>query len=123
MAYIEKVITGGSKYPSEEKLRSLVLLDKCLVSSHKSTEFVTYVQQKLIVKTLKPLATHCPQGFNASNLLNLNQRGANVFLKDEPDTLHAAQFLTLLLCCLKTWAQRFPRDENSQPSLFQQTVQ
>ena len=42
--YFEKVIKGGDMYSSEQKLRSLILLDKSLISSHKSSEFVTYVQ-------------------------------------------------------------------------------
>ena len=73
----------------------------------------------MIEETLKPLATHCPQGFDIHNVRDLDERGNNIFLKDEPDPVHAAQFLTLLLCCLKSWAEKFPCDENGQRSTFQ----
>ena len=106
-------------YSSEQKLRSLILLDKSITIGHQSSEFVTYVQQKLIENTLKPLATHCPQGFDMHNVRDLDERGNNIFLEDEPDPVNAALFLALLLFCFKTWAQKFPCDENGQRTIFQ----
>lgn len=67
---------------------------------------------------LSILANYCPKGQSVSDN-NLNSRGANIFLPNEPDTKHACLFLVKLLKCIKSWAELYPRDtDTNQASRF-----
>ena len=109
--HIKVVIKSGKKHTSQEKLRSIVLLDKCLIQAKENKEFVNYFQKK-IMERLKIMGGYCPKTMQVSDASNLGQRGAHIFLPDEPDTAHAAQYLTQLLIYLKSWATHFPTDAN-----------
>ena len=108
--HIKVVVKSGKKNTSQEKLRSIVLLDKCLIVAKDETEFITYAQKK-IMERLKIMGGFCPKTMQVDDASNLAKSGANIFLVDEPDTAHAAMFLTQLLIFLKSWASHFPTDE------------
>ena len=118
---VKVVIKSGKKNTSREKLRALVLLDKCLMQAENNAEFVTYVQKK-VMERLTIMGAHCPKNMSISDAQNLHHRGAHIFLTDEPDTSHASQFLIQLLIFLKSWATQFPKEGQNQ-STFDKSYQ
>ena len=99
--HVKIVIKSGKKHTSQEKLRSLVLLNKCLIKAAANEEFVAYVGKK-IMDRLKIMAAYTPsKDVPVSDKSNLAVRGAKIFLPDEPDELHAAKFLMMLLQYIK----------------------
>ena len=87
--HIKVVLKSGKKHSSQEKLRALNLLDKCVCQASGNKEFVSYVQKK-IMDRLRIMGGHCPKNLDASDASNLPKRGAHIFLPDEPDTAHAS---------------------------------
>ena len=60
------MLKSAKKHSSQEKLRALVLLDKCLVRAETNLEFVTYVQKKMMDR-LKIMAAFCPKDMQVSD--------------------------------------------------------
>lgn len=108
--HVKVVIKSGKKHSSEEKLRALVLLDKCVTKASSNQEFILYVQKK-VMDRLRIMAAHCPKTLSVSNLSHLEQRGETVFLPDEPAPAFASEFLRRLLLFIQTWAERFPEEK------------
>ena len=62
---------------------------------------------------LKIMAAYTPsKDVPVSDKSNLAVRGAKIFLPDEPDELHAAKFLMMLLQYIKQWGEQFPQDSS-----------
>ena len=99
----KKVIKGGKKYSSEEKLRSLRLLHKCIMKAGNNQVFLEYVQIKVMGR-LAILATHCPASMKKDDIFTLKIRGANIFSTDEKDEKSASSFLVVLLNSIEEWA-------------------
>ena len=59
--HIKVVIKSGKKHTAQEKYRSLVLLDKCLIKAKANKVFVAYFQKK-IMDRLKIMGGYCPKG-------------------------------------------------------------
>jgi hypothetical protein len=100
---VKVVIKAGKKFKAEEKLRSLKLLNKAVMSADTNPPFLLYVQKK-ILKRLKILAMYCPKGQKLDDPTNLLARGELIFMADEEDKKSAAAFLIILLDCIEKWA-------------------
>ena len=119
--HVKVVIKSGKKHTSHEKLRSLQLLDRSLMEAKANKEFIVYFGKKMMDR-LKIHGGYHPKDMQASDPSNLRHRGAHIFAADETDTDHAAQYLILLLNCLRKWAQAFPRDQtNMGESIYAKT--
>jgi len=57
--HVKVVLKSGKKCTSLEKLRALVLLDKCIRSAATNKEFIDYVQTK-VMDRLKIMAASYP---------------------------------------------------------------
>lgn len=102
--HVKVVIKGGKKFPADQKVRALKLLNKAILKSDTNLDFIKYVQKK-IMDRLAILALYCPREMNPSDAANLKQRGAHIFGLDERDVNQSATFLILLLDCVEKWAQ------------------
>lgn len=100
--HVKEIIKGGKGVKSDQKLRALVLLDRCVVKAQGNLGFIDYVQSK-IMKRLVQMAEHCPAGTDVSDPENLRSRGASIFLQSqaEPDPESASSFLIYLLDCIE----------------------
>ena len=68
---------------------------------------------------LSILAAYCPKDLDVSDSSNLNSRGANIFLANEPDSASANLFLFNLLNYIREWAEQYPNDGAADtPSMF-----
>lgn len=88
--YVKVVIKSGIKHTSQDKLRALHLLDRCLMPDegeqllNNCDAFVKYTAKKMM-KRLSALASHGPKGLDVSESSHLKERGATIFLANEPD--------------------------------------
>ena len=101
------MIKSGKKHTAQEKLRSLTLLDKCLITAKANGPYVTYFEKK-IMERLTHMGRWAPKGYSNTDENNLSKRGAKLFLPDEPDEATAAKFQIQLLTSLRQWAEDFP---------------
>lgn len=108
--HVKVVIKSGKKHSSEEKLRALILVDKCVNRAAENPEFILYFQKKLMDR-LRIMAAHCPKNLSVSNLNDLEQRGETLFLPDEPAPAFASEFLRRLLIFIRGWAQNYPTEK------------
>ena len=119
--HVKVVIKSGKKHTSHEKLRSLMLLDRSLMEAKANKEYVVYFGKKMMDR-LRIHGGYNPKDMQVSDPSNLRHRGAHIFAADETDTDHAAQYLILLLNCLRRWAQTFPKDPtNNSESIYVKT--
>ena len=90
--HVKVVLKSGKKHSSQEKLRALNLLDKCVVGAASNPAFVSYVQKK-IMDRLRIMSGYAPKDMPVYEADNLPRRGAHIFMADEADTKHACLFL------------------------------
>jgi hypothetical protein len=45
--HVKVVIKGGKKFPADQKVRALKLLNKAIMKSDTNQEFIKYVQKKM----------------------------------------------------------------------------
>ena len=69
-----------------------MLLDKTLTQAAANKDYVSYTGKK-IMDRLRIMAAHTPRGMDPSDPRSVTERGANIFLTDEPDVAHAKKFL------------------------------
>ena len=105
--HTKNVVKAGKRFKSDEKLRSLKLLNKAVMASESNPQFWLYVQKK-ILKRLTILAQYCPKDHQIDDPVGLLTRGECIFMSDEQDKKSAAHFLIVLLDCIEKWALKFP---------------
>ena len=79
---MKEVIKSGKKNSAAEKLRALILLDKCIMQSSQNDVFLEYVQNK-IMDRLSIMASHCPRDMKVGDVTNFQRRGEFIFGPDE----------------------------------------
>ena len=99
-------------------MRALNLLDLCLIGAQGNEAFVKYTAKKMMDR-LRILGAYCPKDLDVSESSNLHQRGAFIFIPNEPDTVSACEFLVKLLNCVRSWSEEYPSDGPADvPSMF-----